>query len=75
MVNDLTIQNAQQIHISFDNCENVRASNLQVTAPGDSPNTDGIHVTHTKNITISNSVIGTGSLIFFNHIYFPKIVI
>ncbi|CAH1432260.1 unnamed protein product [Lactuca virosa] len=60
MVNDLTIQNAQQIHISFDNCENVRASNLQVTAPGDSPNTDGIHVTHTKNITISNSVIGTG---------------
>ncbi|CAI9297734.1 unnamed protein product [Lactuca saligna] len=60
MVNDLTIQNAQQIHISFDNCENVRASNLQVTAPGDSPNTDGIHITHTKNITISNSVIGTG---------------
>lgn len=60
MVNNLTIQNAQQIHVSFDNCKNVRVTNLQVTSPEDSPNTDGIHVTHTQNITISNSVIGTG---------------
>ncbi|KAK9055481.1 hypothetical protein SSX86_026564 [Deinandra increscens subsp. villosa] len=59
-MSDLKIQNAQQIHVSFDNCNNVQASNVQVSAPGDSPNTDGIHVTHTQNITISNSVIGTG---------------
>ncbi|KAI3782558.1 hypothetical protein L2E82_12609 [Cichorium intybus] len=60
MVNNLTIQNAQQIHVSFDNCENVQVSNLQVTSPKDSPNTDGIHVTHSQNITISSCVIGTG---------------
>ena len=41
---------------------NVRVSGLTVTAPADSPNTDGIHVTDTKNIQISSSVIGTGML-------------
>ncbi|KAJ0620564.1 putative endo-polygalacturonase [Helianthus annuus] len=58
------------MHISFDHCENVQVSEIQITAPEDSPNTDGIHVTHTQNITISDSVIGTGSLfsvmIFYN---------
>lgn len=60
VVNNLQVQNAQQIHVSFDNCENVQASNMQVIAPEDSPNTDGIHVTRTQNIKISDSVIGTG---------------
>ncbi|XP_076934628.1 polygalacturonase-like [Bidens hawaiensis] len=59
-VNNLKIQNAQRMHISFDHCVDVQASNIEVTAPEDSPNTDGIHVTHTQNITISDSVIGTG---------------
>ncbi|KAL8236640.1 hypothetical protein R6Q59_017721 [Mikania micrantha] len=59
-MNNLKIQNAQQMHLSFNHCENVQASKIQVTAPEDSPNTDGIHVTHTQNITISDSVIGTG---------------
>ncbi|EXB53506.1 hypothetical protein L484_005936 [Morus notabilis] len=34
-------------------------SNLHVTAPEDSPNTDGIHVKHTQDIQIDNCVIGT----------------
>ncbi|KAB1224828.1 Polygalacturonase [Morella rubra] len=33
---------------------------IDVTAPGNSPNTDGIHVTDTRNITIQDSVISTG---------------
>ncbi|KAK6232215.1 hypothetical protein SCA6_002288 [Theobroma cacao] len=60
VVKDLNIQDAQKIHVSFDKCTNVQASNLTVTAPEKSPNTDGIHVTHTQNIQITNSVIGTG---------------
>ncbi|KAA8518187.1 hypothetical protein F0562_015661 [Nyssa sinensis] len=60
IVKNLKIQNAQQIHVSFENCENVQASGLTVTAPENSPNTDGIHVTGTQNIHISSSVIGTG---------------
>ncbi|KAK1420721.1 hypothetical protein QVD17_22545 [Tagetes erecta] len=59
-LNKLTIKNAQKMHVSFDHCVSVQVSKIQVTAPEDSPNTDGIHVTHTQNITISDSVIGTG---------------
>lgn len=59
-VTNLRFKNAQQMHIRFQKCNNVAASNLVVRAPGNSPNTDGIHVTETKNILISNSIIGTG---------------
>ncbi|XP_075491644.1 polygalacturonase-like [Primulina tabacum] len=60
VVNNLKIQNAQQIHMSFEKCTNVEASNLVVNAPEKSPNTDGIHVTATQNIRISSCTIGTG---------------
>ncbi|KAJ9695715.1 hypothetical protein PVL29_010942 [Vitis rotundifolia] len=60
VVKNLKIENAQQIHVSFEKCVGVQASGLTITAPEDSPNTDGIHVTDTQNIQISSSVIGTG---------------
>ncbi|CAK9184876.1 unnamed protein product [Ilex paraguariensis] len=60
IVNNLKIQDAQQIHVSFEKCVNVQTSNLKVTAPATSPNTDGIHITDTQNIQISNCIIGTG---------------
>ncbi|KAK3408281.1 hypothetical protein EUGRSUZ_J00557 [Eucalyptus grandis] len=59
-VADLTITNAQQMHLVFKKCVNVSAVNLQITAPKESPNTDGIHVTDTQNITIDHCAIGTG---------------
>ncbi|XP_040991037.1 polygalacturonase QRT2 [Juglans microcarpa x Juglans regia] len=59
-MSNLRIQNAQQMHVSFQKCVNVKALNLFVTAPGNSPNTDGIHVTETQNINIQNCVIRTG---------------
>ncbi|KAF5474130.1 hypothetical protein F2P56_006058 [Juglans regia] len=60
IVKNLKIQDAQQIHVSFEKCSNVQASKLTITAPKESPNTDGIHVTDTQNIQISSCVIGTG---------------
>ncbi|KAJ7972225.1 Polygalacturonase [Quillaja saponaria] len=59
-VRNLKIQNAQQMHVTFHGCTGVQVSGLKVTAPGDSPNTDGIHVTHTEDIQISSCNIGTG---------------
>lgn len=59
--NNLKIQNGQQIHVSFEKCMNVQVSNLKVTAPENSPNTDGIHVANTQNIQISSCIIGTGT--------------
>ncbi|CAI8590655.1 unnamed protein product [Vicia faba] len=48
------------MHIRVQNCNNVWASNLIIRAPGDSPNTDGFHVTHSQNVFITNNIIGTG---------------
>ncbi|CAA2967915.1 polygalacturonase QRT2 [Olea europaea subsp. europaea] len=59
-VTNLRIKNPQQMHMNFQSCENVEASKLTLTAPEKSPNTDGIHVTKTRNINITNSVIKTG---------------
>ncbi|KAL0699305.1 hypothetical protein Bca4012_055427 [Brassica carinata] len=60
MVRNIRLENAQQMHMRIQECENVKALNLMVTSPGDSPNTDGIHVTGTRNILIQNSIIRTG---------------
>ncbi|KAJ4977700.1 hypothetical protein NE237_008480 [Protea cynaroides] len=60
LVRNLNIKNSQQMHVAFQNCVNVQAFNLMITAPGNSPNTDGIHVTGTKNILIMTCVIKTG---------------
>ncbi|KAK7244611.1 hypothetical protein RIF29_39435 [Crotalaria pallida] len=60
IIEDLAIENAQQMHVRIEDSVNVKASGLKVTAPGSSPNTDGIHVTNSQNVQISSSVIGTG---------------
>ncbi|OVA01014.1 Glycoside hydrolase [Macleaya cordata] len=59
-VRNFSIKDAQQMHLTFQKCINVEAINLLITAPEKSPNTDGIHVTHTQNIQIANCVISTG---------------
>ncbi|XP_021740975.1 polygalacturonase-like [Chenopodium quinoa] len=59
-VKNLNIQNAQQMHVSFQECNNVKVSSLKVTSPEDSPNTDAIHITGTQNIQITKSNVGTG---------------
>ncbi|WZY83491.1 hypothetical protein YC2023_029875 [Brassica napus] len=60
MVRNIRLENAQQMHMRVQKCENVKALNLMVKSPGDSPNTDGIHVTGTRNILIQDSIIRTG---------------
>ncbi|KAJ0098937.1 hypothetical protein Patl1_20534 [Pistacia atlantica] len=60
MVKNLNIKDSQQIHVSFKKTTNVIASNLMITAPRNSPNTDGIHITATQNIRITSSTIRTG---------------
>ncbi|EXB32775.1 Polygalacturonase QRT2 [Morus notabilis] len=60
VVANLRFKNAQQMHLIIQKCVNVKAMNLRVIAPGNSPNTDGIHVTESQNIQIMNSVIRTG---------------
>lgn len=65
VVDSLWLQNPQQMHLIFRGCIGVIATNLLVTAPEDSPNTDGIHVVETQNIRISHCQIKTGSVLFY----------
>ncbi|KAJ4830251.1 hypothetical protein Tsubulata_021214, partial [Turnera subulata] len=59
-VKGLRSLNAQLYHIVINGCENVVVKRVRTIAPGDSPNTDGIHVELSKNVVIKNSAMKTG---------------
>ncbi|EXB82576.1 putative polygalacturonase [Morus notabilis] len=59
-VKGLTIQNSQQMTFVISRCDSVRVTGVKVSSPGDSPNTDGIHITQSTNVIIEDSKIGTG---------------
>ncbi|KAL8171484.1 hypothetical protein V2J09_023288 [Rumex salicifolius] len=58
-VNELTVKNAQQMHMTIEDCVNVKLSRVEISSPGDSPNTDGIHVTSSQNEMIAYRSIGS----------------
>ncbi|ERN07142.1 exopolygalacturonase [Amborella trichopoda] len=47
-------------HMLLFGCKNMEVQSIKISAPADSPNTDGIHIGSSSNITISRSQIGTG---------------
>jgi polygalacturonase len=59
-VDNLKIVNSQQIHMSVEDCTNVQLTRLSITAPGTSPNTDGIHITRSKDVQVRDCLIKTG---------------
>lgn len=59
-VKGLTIQNSQQMNFVVSRSDSVRVLNVKVSSPGDSPNTDGIHITESTNVVLQNCKIGTG---------------
>ncbi|XP_031387119.1 probable polygalacturonase At3g15720 [Punica granatum] len=52
--------NSPRNHISISSCNYVRLSNVYLSAPETSPNTDGIDISESTNIRIQESVISTG---------------
>ncbi|EER93240.1 polygalacturonase ADPG2 [Sorghum bicolor] len=59
-VQDLNVVNSQQIHMSIEDCTGVQLTGLSITAPGTSPNTDGIHITRSNDVQVTNCKIKTG---------------
>ncbi|KAJ0982315.1 hypothetical protein J5N97_010570 [Dioscorea zingiberensis] len=59
-VENLRMKNSQKIHLSFEDCSKVQVSYLTIIAPNTSPNTDGIHITRTGNMGLSDCTIKTG---------------
>jgi polygalacturonase len=60
-VDDLKIINSQQMQMSVEDCTNVQLTRLTITAPGTSPNTDGIHITRSRDVQVTYCRIMTGN--------------
>uniref|UniRef100_A0A0E0KKI1 Polygalacturonase n=1 Tax=Oryza punctata TaxID=4537 RepID=A0A0E0KKI1_ORYPU len=58
-VNGLKMVNSQQIHMSVEDCTGVELAHLSISAPGTSPNTDGIH-DGTHGLHVTRLVCGPG---------------
>ncbi|KAM3753714.1 hypothetical protein ACB098_03G112800 [Castanea mollissima] len=60
IVRDIQSKDSKFFHMNVMGCKNLQIQDVTITAPGDSPNTDGIHIGRSSKITISNAKIGTG---------------
>jgi galacturan 1,4-alpha-galacturonidase len=60
MVHGLTSKDSKNFHVMVLGCNNFTFDGFTVTAPGDSPNTDGIHMGRSTDIKILNTNIATG---------------
>ncbi|XP_031739947.1 probable polygalacturonase At3g15720 [Cucumis sativus] len=56
----LTHSNSPQSHMHIVRCNHASISKLNIVAPENSPNTDGIDVAHSSHVKIHNCNIGTG---------------
>ncbi|KAK1374239.1 polygalacturonase-like [Heracleum sosnowskyi] len=59
-VENINLVNGKGFNMKVFEAEDVTISNLHITAPDESPNTDGIHIGRIKDVKIFDSVIGTG---------------
>ncbi|KAK1279415.1 Polygalacturonase [Acorus gramineus] len=59
-VRDITIIDSPQCHLKFDSSRVIKVQNITIVSPGDSPNTDGVHLQNTHDVEIWNSSIGCG---------------
>ncbi|KAG1342793.1 hypothetical protein COCNU_05G010220 [Cocos nucifera] len=59
-VTGIAIRNSPQCHLKFDSCDTVEVSDITISSPGDSPNTDGIHLQNSLNVFIHDVDLGCG---------------
>ncbi|KAK6931043.1 Glycoside hydrolase, family 28 [Dillenia turbinata] len=59
-VTGITIQNSPQCHLKFDYCMGVLVYQMNVSSPGDSLNTDGIHLQNSKDVLIHSTDLACG---------------
>ncbi|XP_075096879.1 polygalacturonase-like [Nicotiana tabacum] len=59
-IKNLNFVDAKGVHLKITDSSDISVSNVKITAPGDSPNTDGLHISDTINVNVTDSTIGTG---------------
>ncbi|XP_041012575.1 exopolygalacturonase-like [Juglans microcarpa x Juglans regia] len=60
VVRGITSLNSKFFHIALVECQNFKGSKIKISAPENSPNTDGIHIERSSSVYFSGSHIGTG---------------
>ncbi len=60
LIQSVTLKNSAQFHLVPQRCTDVTVDDVNVIAPADSPNTDGIDPTSSRNVLIRNCVIDVG---------------
>ncbi|KAK4482206.1 hypothetical protein RD792_009348 [Penstemon davidsonii] len=58
---NLNFVDSMGFHIRVTKSKGVALWGLKITAPGNSPNTDGVHLSNSTNVRITNSIIETGN--------------
>ncbi|TXG67441.1 hypothetical protein EZV62_008716 [Acer yangbiense] len=59
-IDHITFINSKNFHFNIFASNNITIDSVYIVAPGDSPNTDGIHIAISNNVQVLNSVIATG---------------
>lgn len=60
LISGLSTVNSEGFHISIFGSSGVTVQGVKITAPGNSPNTDGIHIQMSSDVTVTSSSIKTG---------------
>ncbi|XP_047971250.1 exopolygalacturonase-like [Salvia hispanica] len=60
IIRDVTTKDSKYFHVNCLSSRNVTFQRFTVSAPRDSPNTDGIHIARSVRIRVTDSVIQTG---------------
>lgn len=59
-IKGLRLLNSMGFHMHISNSVAVSVIGVHINAPGESPNTDGMHISRSSNIKVRKSTIGTG---------------
>lgn len=67
-ISEVHFVNSSQVHVLIEGCEGIHIENVLIEAPERSPNTDGIHISASHYVFVTNAIIATGKsfLKFFN---------
>ncbi|XP_031120742.1 exopolygalacturonase clone GBGE184-like [Ipomoea triloba] len=59
-IHGIKFVNSKGFHMKVSDCSEFSVSKLHISAPGNSPNTDGVHISGSTNVNVTDLVVGTG---------------